>query len=501
MRLFEMLLLLSNIGMLVLIVFLKASNRRVPLALVSGISTLFLVAHLVVEGYRIQLLILYCITVIILIVSAYAYFRTPMPRISSRLWTTLGHTSIAVMLVITAGLMYFFPVFKLPEPTGNYEVGTQTFHFIDPNRDEIFDELSEGKRELMIQVWYPAQNTKGNPIPFIPDSPMLKEEPLSKALGLPAVVTEYLKYISSHSYEEAEISTVSRSYPLVILNHGYKSSRVYHTTQAENLASHGYIVASIDHTYSTFATVFPDGQTATMKTDEYLIGETDYRDKVGKVWTDDVTFTIDQFERINSGQIQSIFKEKLDLDHIGIFGHSFGGASAYDASYDDRITVGINLDGGLYRYHDSVGITKPFMFMYSESTFQRFNKVIQKYVYTDEELQAMGATREEIDQETRDNEIEVEHIKKVANNGGQVVYIEDTEHYNFADVQFLTPILKQIGMMGKIKPRRASYIINAYTLDFFDKYLKNKGGDLLVGPNNEYPEVKFATPQFAGETK
>jgi pimeloyl-ACP methyl ester carboxylesterase len=238
-----------------------------------------------------------------------------------------------------------------------------------------------------------------------------------------------------------------------------------------------------------------------MKTDEYLIVDTDYRDKVGKVWTDDVTFTIDQFERINSGQFQSMFKEKLDLDHIGVFGHSFGGASAYDASYDDRITAGINLDGGLYRYHDSVGITKPFMFMYSESTFERFNKVRQKYVYTDEELQAMRATREEIDQETRDNEIEVEHIKKVANNGGQVVYIEDTEHYNFADVQFLTPILKQIGIMGKINPRRASSIINAYMLDFFDKYLKNKSGNLLEGPNNEYPEVKFATPQFAGETK
>ncbi|WP_432408154.1 hypothetical protein [Wukongibacter sp. M2B1] len=501
MRLFEIMLFLSNVAILVLMIFLKNNNRRMILTIVSGISSIFLVVHWIVEGYRIQLFFLYCITILILVGSIYTYFKTPVSRTISRLWLALLYAFIVVAMLITASFMYAFPVFKLPEPTGNYKVGTQTFHFVDPNRNEIFDEDRDDKRELMVQVWYPAQNTKGNTAPFIPDRPMLKEEPLAKALGLPAMITEYLKYIPSHSYEGAEISTANSSYPLVILNHGYKSSRVYHTSQSENLASHGYIVASIDHTYSTFATVFPDGRTATMKTDEYLIAETDYRDMVGKVWTDDVAFILDQFELINSGQFQTKFKGKLDLDHIGIFGHSFGGASAYDSSYDARIKAGINLDGGLYRYHSRAGIMKPFMFIYSESTFERFNKVRQNYVYTDEELQAIGVTREEMDKETRDAKIEVEHIKKVANNGGQVLYIEGTEHYNFADVQFLTPILKQIGMMGKISPKRAASIINVYTLDFFDKYLKNKYGSLPYGPNSDYPEVKFVTSLFAEEMK
>lgn len=57
---------------------------------------------------------------------------------------------------------------------------------------------------------------------------------------------------------------------------------------------------AIDHTYSTFATVFPDEKTTTMKTDEDLIGEPKYRDMVGSVWTKDVSFTIDQLEKINS---------------------------------------------------------------------------------------------------------------------------------------------------------------------------------------------------------
>lgn len=496
MRLYEMLLLLSNVCLLLIMIFTN-KNKRVSLVVTSVISTDFLIVHWMTEGFRVQLLLLYCITLLLLFISGYNYIKVPVYRTKSRLWLNFKHIFIAVVLFITAALMYAFPVFELPKPKGEYKVGTQTFHFIDSNRDEIFDDNIHDKRELMVQVWYPAQNIKGTPAPFIADRLLLNEEPLSKTLGLPTMIMEYLKYIPSNSYKAADISIASSTYPLVILNHGYKSSRIYHTSQAEYLASHGYIVSAIDHTYSTFATVFPGGRFTTMKTDEYLIRETEYRDNVGEVWTDDVAFVLDQFERINIGQIPTIFENKLDLNHIGVFGHSFGGATAYDSSYDTRITAGINLDGGLYRYHDTVGVTKPFMFMYSESTFEKFDKVRQNYVYTDEELAKIGATREEIDKETIDNKIEIEHIKKAAQSGGQVVYIEGTKHYNFADVQFLTPILKHIGMLGKIDTKRASSIVNAYTLDFFDKYLKNKGGNLVEGPSSEYPEVKFATEQFA----
>ncbi len=501
MRLFELLLLLSNVGSLALMIFLKKGKRKKPKFVVSGVSILLLIVHLIVEGIRVQLFFSYCLTILFLGTSTYSYLNKAEPRNIPRLLQGVISTLMSLMLILTAALLYTFPVFKLPEPTGGFKVGTQTFHFVDTNRDEIFDEANEGKRELIVQVWYPAQNTNGSTLPFISEDLLLKEEPLSKTLGLPSIIMNYLKDIPSHSYEDAEISVSSHSYPLIILNHGYKSSRMYHTSHAENLASHGYIVASIDHTYSTFATVFPDGRTTTMETDEYLIRDTVYRDKVGKVWTDDVTFTIDQFEQMNAGtgKYTTLFKGKLDLNRIGIFGHSYGGAAAYDSSYDARITAGINLDGGLYNYHRMPALTKPFMFMFSESTFDHFDKVRQHYVYTDEELKDMGATREEIEVESRDAEIEVEHIRHVAKHDGHVMYVEGTKHYNFADVQFLTPILQQIGLTGNMNPKRAATIINMYTLNFFDQYLKNKDGSLLEGVNSEYPEVKVTTSLFAEE--
>lgn len=78
------------------------------------------------------------------------------------------------------------------------------------------------------------------------------------------------------------------------------------------------------------------------------------------------------------------------------------------------------------------------------------------------------------------------------------MYVENTEHYNFTDLQFLTPLFRPLKLTGAIRPARAAALVNAYTLDFFDKYLKNQGGGLLDGPSREYPEVKFATSCFAG---
>ncbi|PZD96655.1 dienelactone hydrolase [Paenibacillus sambharensis] len=496
MRLVELLLLLFNTGWLILSI---VQNRKIPLAAASGIGVLLLAVHAFTEGFRVQMLLSYLVTVLFAAVTVYSFVTRGKIHKLPRYLKFIGRGAAAVMLLLTIGLIAAFPVFKLPEPAGEYHVGTQTFHFTDTNREELFDDKAEGYRELMVQVWYPAQDTHGSPVPFIADERLLMEEPLSKTLGFPSAAMDYLKYVPSHSYEGAEISAAQAAYPLILLNHGYKSSRIYHTSLAEHLASHGYIVASIDHTYSSFATVFPGGRVAAMRTDEYRIVETEYRDQVGAVWTGDVAFVLDQFEKINAGELASGLHGKLDMQHIGVIGHSFGGAAAYDASYDDRITAGINLDGGLYRYHGRDGFTKPFMFMFSENTFDRFNKVRQHYVYTDEELQEMGATREEIEQETRDAEVEISHFQNTARHGGYILYVEGMSHYNFADVQFLTPILQLIGMTGEINPATAASIVNSYTLDFFDRYLKDKDGDLLEGPSETFPEVKIATPLFDGE--
>ncbi|NUU79064.1 alpha/beta hydrolase family protein [Paenibacillus xylanilyticus] len=497
MRLFELLLLLSNIGLIALTVLLKKGRRRIPVFAASGMATLLLGIHWTVEGYRVQLFFPYCITIIFLVISGCSHFKKSGPKKIPRFMLGSAYTAIAILLVVTAGLMYAFPVFKLPEPTGEFKVGTQTFHLVDTNREEIFDEARDGKRELMVQVWYPAQDGTGKYAPFIPDTRILQY--MAADYGLPGFTFQHLKYVSSHAYSGAEVSSVQNSYPLILANPGNGSSRFLHTSQAENLASHGYIVAVIDHTYNTFATEFPDGRITTSTTNDLFSPGHDYqtsrrnRDKLGKVLTDDVTFALDQFELIQSGQIPSHLKGRIDLGHVGVFGHSIGGATAYDASYDPQIAVGIDLDGGLYRLDDREDLRKPFLFLNSESYFEKLKRVMDNRVYTDSELKRMGSTREWEDQVTEDKKLELERMRQTVDEGGQFLYIENTEHLNFADIQFISPIFDKLGITGKIAPEKANSVINAYMLDFFDMYLKNQVGILMKGPDTRFPEVKFVT--------
>lgn len=447
-------------------------RSQASLVLTSALSTAILVIHLTLEGFRFQLVFSYFITLLVLLMAVYKWYRTSASRPRK---TTVGTYFLSVFLgislVLSAALSFCFPFFEMPEPTGPLKIGTQTFHFTDENRKELFSEKEQGKRELMVQLWYPAQSPTGTKEAFIPDGQKMIHE-IAKGFGIPGMVVNYLQYIPSHSYEGASISSSRPTYPLIILNHGYGSSRAYHTSQAENLASQGFIVASIGHTYSTLATFFPDGKTAQMNTDEELIGETEYRDWVGGVWTEDISFTINQLEKMNAGLIPSMFQGKIDMENIGVFGHSFGGAAAYDSSYDSRIKAGIDLDGSLYRYHHKEGPAKPFMFIFSEQGFDLYDKVRQNYAYTDQELEDMGTTREQVDKDMKNVRLQLKHIQKVT--------------------RFLE-------LTGEINAHRSAFIVNQYVLDFFNKHLRSEGGTLIQGPSNTYPEVKFVSSLFAGE--
>lgn len=501
MRLFEILLLFLNICLLSSLFVTNPRLRKLALLLTSGISFILVIIHLLVEGYRIQLLFLYGLTILMLIRSVIDARRTPKSTpYTSKIGKVLGRLVSMIGLIATACLLYIFPVFDLPAPTGSLPVSTTTFHFTNDQQQDIFGTSGKGNRELMVQVWYPSEANTGKYVPFIPDASILPY--MAKNYSLPEFTFQHLQYVSSHSYSEGALSSAQTSYPLIIANPGNASSRFLHTSQAENLASHGYIVAVIDHTYNTFATKFPDGRITTSTTDNLFSPDHDYpteranRDKLGKVLTDDVTFVLDQFQLLQSGSIPSLFKGKIDLAHIGVFGHSIGGATAYDASYDPRITAGIDLDGGLYRLQDRAALRKPFLFINSQSNFEQFKMVIDHHIYTDEEIQRTGNSKEWFVQERKNKKLERQRIHETMAFGGQVLYIQNTEHLNFTDVQFISPLFQMIGITGKIAPERASSIIDAYMLDFFEMHLKNKGGTLIKGSNPTFQEVKFVTSLF-----
>lgn len=495
MRLFELLLVLSTIVLFVCMVVFYPKRRKALLGAGSIIVLVILVLQWIVEGYRIQMLLLYGTTIILVMINGCRYFVKGVSFTIPRRLKQFFYLVIVLQFIVTAGLLYAFPVFRLPAPTGEFKVGTQTFHFVDMNRKEPFDPTGTSNRELIVQIWYPAQASQGACRPWIADPVILPY--IAQYYGLPKFTFQHLKYVSSYAYAGVEVASVQSTYPLVIGNPGNGSSRFFHTAQAQELASHGYIVAVIDHTDNTIATQFPDGRIVTNRSDELFSPSHDYkteseqRDKLGQILTDDVTFVLDQLQLLQSGQVTSSLKGRLDLQHVGIFGHSIGGATAYDAAYDPRITAGIDLDGGLYRLHDREALRKPFLFINSASNEQEIQRVIDHHVYTDIELEQKGSTREWEDGVMNDKQLELERMQQAVAAGGEVIAIANTKHLNFTDVQLVSPGFKLIGATGKMAPDRANEITNAYMVDFFDHYLKNQPSILLEKLNRRFSEVKF----------
>ncbi|WP_342478108.1 alpha/beta fold hydrolase [Paenibacillus sp. FSL H7-0350] len=485
MRLFEILLVLSCFTLLADLLFIRRGAKTTGLVL--GIeSSVILTVQLWVEGYRWQLLLVYMMTALLILIVILRHLGKIGNIENIKAGKLLKYSSssiIVILLVISAGLSAYLPVFHLPKLEGPEKVGTQAFHFTDQNRDEVLTADPSDKRELMVQVWYPTANSsnKKSEALFPKDKEMFKKyiQTYSNSLNLPDFVFDYWEYSKTNSYENVELLPSTIPYPVVLLSHGMGTSKVLHASQAENLASHGYIVVTIDHTYSTFATIFPDGRVT-----DYTTKMTTVEDRriIGNIWTKDVEFVINEMERLNSGAIESQFKGKIDLNHLGVMGHSFGGATAFNTTYlDPRIKAGVNMDGSLIEVDNRDDLDKPFMFIRS-GVFKDWLTDFKKDTHLDNEV-------------TKQLEEELHIIKNVINQGGPAIYIEGTQHFNFTDLQFYSELIKLTGITGDINGKRGSDVVNQYVLDFFNKELKGEGGQLLQGPNDSYPEVKFIKPE------
>ncbi|MNH77459.1 isoform II [compost metagenome] len=483
MRIYEIILLISCLALLQYLIFFKKSEKKTGIVLSLAVLVDSII-QLSWEGYRWQMLPIYitaCIYIsICLLRNSNKKNHWAMPK----LLTIVLYTISVLLLAVSTLASVYLPVVQLPDPEGPYTVGTRTFHFTDPGRDEIFTSNPGDKRELMVQIWYPSVQEKGEKTAsiFPADRTLFQKYAHAYAsnLKLPEFFLDYWKYFKSNAYENANILGSSKPYPLVILSHGEGTGRIMHISQAENLASHGYIVAAIDHTYSTTATAFPDGrvtgyeQNSTTGEEELFANAK----KIGKVWNADMDFVISQFERMNAGEENGFLKGMLDMKNIGIMGHSFGGATAFhEVQFNPKVKAGVNMDGTLYDLSLPPGHLKPFMFLRAED----FNTWTTKY--------KQGSIQDAKLNKMISSELQV--MNQVVRNGGNIMYIQDTSHYNFTDLQLYSKLIGQTGMTGSIDGYKSAKIVNEYVLNFFDKQLKGTGGELLTGSNKTFPEVKL----------
>ena len=316
-------------------------------------------------------------------------------------------------------------------------------------------------------------------------------------MHLPTVSFASLVQAPSHTYAGAPVAERGTRFPVLLFSHGYIPGFLsQNTAQMEELASHGYVVASIGHTHETLVTVFPDGRlvlpsqsrlaafgqgarntrelvTRYIATTDPAVQEALIRQIVAgwtvldqslAIWTADTRFVLDELEKMSAGSRPSIFSGKLDLSRTGVFGMSFGGATAGQVCVvDARCKAGINLDG--LQVGDLIDrpMPRPFMFMQSE---------------------------------------DAGHINRLfferATGPAYYVVVKGTRHFNWSDFSLFSPDFQKAGLLGSIEGGRMERIMNAYVLAFFDTYLKGTDAGFLAGPPAQYPEVDFtARPPHA----
>jgi predicted dienelactone hydrolase len=341
------------------------------------------------------------------------------------------------------------PALSLPEPTGQYPVGMTPVHLVDEERADPW--RPERRRELMVSVWYPAL-PYGEPTPYTTEA---VSAAIVESVNLP-VPSDILTTVETHSYDRAPALPGRRS--LVVLSPGAGLSRESLTSLAEDLASRGYVVAGVDHTYEARAIEFPDGRVAPC-----LLCERENSAEVG-AWVTrgralDIDFVLDELTR---GRLWR-HGPTVDAGHIAVVGHSIGGAAAAAAIVDDRrVDAGVNMDGTFQVDFPETGMDRPFLMLGSASHEPGASDGTD---WPDNRAR-LGAT-------------------------GLWLQVPTASHSSFTDQLMF---LDQLGMPlpgGFVGGERGVEITNAYVGAFLDRHLRGRAAPLLDGPAAEYPEVEF----------
>lgn len=374
---------------------------------------------------------------------------------------------LGILTLISASLPAVFPIPHLPHPTGPYQVGTLTYEWMDASRPEIYTDDPNDRRALMVQIWYPAKPTPGAiPAAYIPDARAL--QPLAQLLHLPTFTLNHLTYARGNAIPSASVADAQPKYPVLIFSHGRGGYRQHNTWEIEELVSHGYIVAAIDHTYAASGVLFPDGRLVPM---DARMTERGFINSVIPYLAQDASFVLNQLIAINRVDPNGILAGRLDTERVGIFGLSLGGSTSSQACHDDlRFKACVVMDVWMVGDVLRDGVKQPTLFLTRDAASMKQEGWTQADI--DETLNTMQAVYEKLP------------------GDGYFVQVPGVFHTDFSDAPLLSPLTRAIGLTGPIDPARAHAITSKYTLEFFDRYLSNKPAPLLDG-KIDFPEVIF----------
>jgi predicted dienelactone hydrolase len=447
---------------------LTGKKRPPAVGILPAFALVIIATHARVEGMRWQMIPLYAFTVATLLLSIPAFFRTAQNETPTR--QPLRVILNLSLLAISTALPILLPVPAIPVPDGPYyAVGTTIYELTDTSRRELYSGRDEARR-FQIQIWYPAEaETSAERAPWMANADIFAPA-ISSYLELPDFFLDHLALVKVPAYEDAPVAPTDEGFPVILFSHGWNGFNAQNTGQALQLASHGYVVVGIQHTYGAVVTVFEDGTVARNNPSALPSGAPDDEyeaaaQKLADQWAGDMAQALDSLTLRNS-DTRSPFYEKLDLDRIGVYGHSTGGGAAIQfCGTDARCKALLGQDPFMRPVSTEVlknGVTQPSFFIFS----QEWADLV----------------------DSRNNKLFDPFYARCARTYG-ALFIEGTAHYDFSDLPLLSPLAPQLGLKGPINGKRVTGIVNDYLLSFFDMTLKGIPTNLF-DPPSPYPEVK-----------
>ena len=486
MRLFEILLLVA----VTLLPFVKRPLvKKIPVKFIVMSLALLLALHLLTEGYRWQMIPAYLLLVLL---SRRVYVADPGKSARWSFLRVTGFIGIILMLIPAWILPMVLPVFTLPAPHGPYIVGTEEI-YLETDREEVITKNPEDKRELLLKVWYPGDaDVSGMDGEAYVDE--ASRAGFATKYGLPASALNYLDYVKTYVYPD--IPVADGPFPVLIFSHGYGSKANGYYALLTEIASQGYVIINMNHTYESLGVTLPGGRMAYFDYDyqrEIAEGSMEmvqplrdaFRDglnyeqrhpivrdavrdyfegDIQQRWAEDMGFVLDQLEAWNS---TGILQGTLDLNRIGVIGHSVGGGAAGRlAMQDSRIRAAVNLDG--IQWGTMIDTVYQVPYLYVSADWPADHEDINAHIYINKGTDYFYET-------------------KLLHSG----------HPNFMDIPLMIPVPALAGT-GQIDPYTGLEIVTNLVTTFFDRHLKDlpDADPVEVGDQYDLLEMKV----YAGDS-
>jgi pimeloyl-ACP methyl ester carboxylesterase len=370
-----------------------------------------------------------------------------MAKSSFRLLHALSLFSLAISTAVNGRAKV-----PLPALPGSYSVGTISLEMIDQSRIDPYAPTPQ-PRAIMVSFFYPTSDIHH---PFAPYLPAELAAIADQYLKLPA---GFIENIQPQAHLNARLKEI-RDIPIILFSPGLGGAREEYTILLEGLASYGYLVIAIDHTYDALIVEFPDG---TIVVGGQLNGDAKSLD----VRTKDSSFVIDQLSnKTFITQIPGIVHRTFKESKIAMFGHSLGGTTTLSVlEADTRVLGGVSLDGPIFGAEEELGTTKPFLMV--------------------------GR-----DNHTRYNDPAWAEVWKHLTGWKSEITLTNSTHFTFADngaifteaglIDFVDPGRL---MYGSIDQVRATVVEIAYLKAFFDFVLKGGKDTMFKHADPAFPEI------------